>query len=194
MNRHLDWPRYSRWTWILASLAALLLIVLWLMGRGPSAACCAAPAIAVGAAPVLVAAAPAVTPPAATPALAAVSAPAAAAPDAGPQCKDTMSLAATFATGSAQLTRESKTLLHGSIKCMASGTFEVSGHTDNVGQAARNLDLSQRRAQAVVTYLGSKGVEPQRLLAKGYGDTTPVADNSTKQGQAQNRRIEFKKQ
>ncbi len=67
--------------------------------------------------------------------------------------------------------------------------IRVEGHTDSVGDDAKNLDLSQRRAQSVVTYLVGKGVALERLVAQGFGETKPVADNATKAGQAQNRRV-----
>ncbi|MCC2546836.1 OmpA family protein [Hymenobacter sp. BT175] len=70
--------------------------------------------------------------------------------------------------------------------------LEISGHTDNVGQSAYNKDLSQRRAKAVVDYLLQKGVAQGRLSFAGYGDTQPVAPNSTKGGRQLNRRTEFK--
>ncbi|WBA40424.1 OmpA family protein [Hymenobacter canadensis] len=70
--------------------------------------------------------------------------------------------------------------------------LEISGHTDNVGNAAYNKDLSQRRAKTVVDYLVTKGVAKDRLTFAGYGDTQPVAPNTTKAGRQQNRRTEFK--
>ncbi len=66
--------------------------------------------------------------------------------------------------------------------------IELQGHTDNVGKPEDNLKLSQERAQAVVNYLVKKGIETGRLIAKGYGDTKPVADNNSEQGKAKNRR------
>lgn len=69
---------------------------------------------------------------------------------------------------------------------------EVGGHTDSVGGAGHNLRLSQGRAAAVVTYLTKQGVSAARLEAKGYGETQPLGDNKTKEGQEQNRRVEFK--
>ncbi len=69
---------------------------------------------------------------------------------------------------------------------------EISGHTDSRGSAALNLDLSRRRAGAVRRYLTTKGVAGGRLTTGGYGDTQPVADNSTPQGQQKNRRTEFR--
>ncbi|TGE10170.1 OmpA family protein [Hymenobacter fodinae] len=70
--------------------------------------------------------------------------------------------------------------------------LEISGHTDNVGNAAYNKDLSQRRAKAVVDYLVQKGISKDRLTFAGYGDTQPVAPNTTKGGRQLNRRTEFK--
>jgi outer membrane protein OmpA-like peptidoglycan-associated protein len=69
--------------------------------------------------------------------------------------------------------------------------IQISGHTDNIGKAADNMTLSNNRAQAVVKYLVSKGIEPARLSFKGYGATQPVADNATEEGRARNRRTEL---
>jgi outer membrane protein OmpA-like peptidoglycan-associated protein len=68
---------------------------------------------------------------------------------------------------------------------------EIAGHTDNVGKAATNLKLSLARATSVLKYLNSKGIAKERVVAKGYGVTKPVASNKTKEGKAQNRRVEF---
>lgn len=69
--------------------------------------------------------------------------------------------------------------------------LDIAGHTDNVGDEAMNLQLSEERAQAVANYLVSKGVSPTRLSVKGFGETEPKATNDTKEGQATNRRVEF---
>jgi len=67
----------------------------------------------------------------------------------------------------------------------------IEGHTDNVGDKASNMKLSQRRADSVRSYLiKTLGVAPERIKAEGYGPTKPVADNKTKEGKAKNRRIE----
>jgi len=69
--------------------------------------------------------------------------------------------------------------------------IEVQGHTDNVGKPEKNLELSEKRALAVKEYLVSKGIEESRISTKGYGDTVPIASNSTATGRAQNRRVEL---
>ncbi|MBU8895291.1 OmpA family protein [Corallococcus sp. H22C18031201] len=68
----------------------------------------------------------------------------------------------------------------------------IEGHTDNKGDANYNMDLSQRRAEAVVKYLVNKAVSRERLESKGLGPTQPIADNKTLEGRAKNRRVEFK--
>jgi outer membrane protein OmpA-like peptidoglycan-associated protein len=68
----------------------------------------------------------------------------------------------------------------------------INGHTDNIGTPASNLDLSERRARAVVRYLAGRGIDGARMEAHGFGADQPVADNATREGQAQNRRIEFR--
>ncbi len=67
----------------------------------------------------------------------------------------------------------------------------IEGHTDNVGSAAANKKLSEQRASAVLQYLVERGVDKKRLKSVGYGLEKPVADNSTKEGQAKNRRVEL---
>ena len=69
--------------------------------------------------------------------------------------------------------------------------LEVQGHTDNVGNDAYNQTLSEARAKTVVTWLTQHGVAADRLTAKGYGKTKPVADNGSDEGRAKNRRVEI---
>jgi outer membrane protein OmpA-like peptidoglycan-associated protein len=69
--------------------------------------------------------------------------------------------------------------------------LEVQGHTDNVGNDAYNQTLSEARAKTVATWLTQHGVAPDRLTAKGYGKTKPVADNGSDEGRARNRRVEI---
>jgi OmpA-OmpF porin, OOP family len=78
------------------------------------------------------------------------------------------------------------------LKENPSQRVEISGHTDNSGSDPYNLQLSQRRAQAVYDHLVANGIDPKRLSPKGYGATRPLADNSSEEGRQKNRRIEFK--
>ena len=70
-------------------------------------------------------------------------------------------------------------------------TIEVQGHTDNVGQAAYNLKLSQQRADSVRSYLVAHGIDPTRLISKGFGMTQPLVPNNTEGNRALNRRVQF---
>lgn len=100
-----------------------------------------------------------------------------------------------FATDSASLENESFVELNKILQFMKDNSsikIEISGHTDNTGSAAHNLDLSMRRAKSVVNYLVSKGVDSKRVFFKGYGETRPVASNDNEAGKALNRRTEFK--
>jgi outer membrane protein OmpA-like peptidoglycan-associated protein len=69
--------------------------------------------------------------------------------------------------------------------------IEVAGHTDNVGNGAMNLDVSRRRARAVLAYLVGRGIDGSRLTSNGYGPDAPVAKNDTEAGRAANRRVQF---
>lgn len=69
--------------------------------------------------------------------------------------------------------------------------IEISGHTDNIGDAKYNLELSKNRAKSVYQYLVDQGIASDRLSYNGYGDTQPIADNSNKEGRAANRRTTF---
>lgn len=69
---------------------------------------------------------------------------------------------------------------------------DIEGHTDNVGNDDRNMELSQQRAEAVMNYFSGKGITSDRMTAKGFGETQPVATNATAAGRAQNRRTEIK--
>jgi outer membrane protein OmpA-like peptidoglycan-associated protein len=72
--------------------------------------------------------------------------------------------------------------------------FEIDGHTDNTGTPAHNLALSQQRADAVKAQLITLGIDASRLTTKGFGQTKPISDNSTFDGKANNRRVEFVRQ
>ena len=73
-------------------------------------------------------------------------------------------------------------------------TLSVVGHTDSTGPEAYNQGLSERRAQSVVDYLAGQGVAADRMRASGMGETSPIADNSTREGRARNRRVEIQSQ
>ncbi len=76
------------------------------------------------------------------------------------------------------------------LKLKESLRLEIAGHTDSVGDDQSNLKLSQNRAQAVVNYLIKKGIDKSRLVAQGYGEEQPIADNDTAEGRQENRRTE----
>jgi outer membrane protein OmpA-like peptidoglycan-associated protein len=100
-----------------------------------------------------------------------------------------------FESGKDVIKKSSNAILNDVVTVMKenpSYNLEINGHTDNTGSAATNMDLSQHRAEAVMSYLTNHGVDASRLKAKGYGQTIPVADNATAAGRAKNRRVEFK--
>jgi|26BtaG_2_1085354.scaffolds.fasta_scaffold00028_16 outer membrane protein OmpA-like peptidoglycan-associated protein/opacity protein-like surface antigen len=101
-----------------------------------------------------------------------------------------------FKTASSDLVEASKQSLDVIAQYLnnVTGTYEIQGHTDDVGNDANNMKLSQKRAQSVVDYLISKGVNGSRLKAVGYGESAPKFDNKTADGRAQNRRIEIVQQ
>jgi len=75
---------------------------------------------------------------------------------------------------------------------LAGGVFMVAGHTDGTGSLVYNQGLSERRAQAVATYLTAHhGISSTQLMMKGYGEAKPIASNDNESGQALNRRVEF---
>jgi len=107
-----------------------------------------------------------------------------------------ISLYVTFDTGKTTIKPDSAKTLDdaaAALKLAADLKVEVGGHTDNVGTADANLKLSQGRAQAVMAALVERGVTADRLTAKGYGQSAPVADNRTEDGRARNRRVELVK-
>lgn len=100
-----------------------------------------------------------------------------------------------FETGSSKIKSSSFPILNDVVKVMQenpSYELDIHGHTDNTGNADKNLQLSKDRAAAVREYLVKKGVGGDRLRSEGFGQTEPVADNSTPAGRAKNRRVEFK--
>ncbi|MBX7096664.1 MAG: thrombospondin type 3 repeat-containing protein [Myxococcaceae bacterium] len=110
--------------------------------------------------------------------------------------KDRVVLSGTirFKIGSAELDRSSLPLLKqlaGVLKAYPHLPVEIQGHTDDVGSAAANIKLSQKRAESIRTFLSKAGVALNRLVATGYGPTRPVASNKTLAGRELNRRVEF---
>jgi OOP family OmpA-OmpF porin len=99
-----------------------------------------------------------------------------------------------FETGKADIQPASYSILNEIATALGANpqlNVVVEGHTDSTGARSFNMDLSQRRAQAVVDYLVGKGVSPSRLSAKGYGPDRPIADNDTRLGRSKNRRVQF---
>ncbi len=107
----------------------------------------------------------------------------------------TVSQRINFATGTDQIDLESQLVLEEVASILLTHPeierLEVVGHTDERGDEAFNLDLSERRAKRVVEYLASRGVEAGRMVPIGKGKTQPIASNKTEAGRAQNRRVEF---
>ena len=99
-----------------------------------------------------------------------------------------------FELNSARLDREARVTLDKAAAILKKAPkirVTITGHTDNLGEDAHNMILSQNRADAVLAYLAGKGIERSRLKAIGYGETKPIADNATAAGRKKNRRIEF---
>ena len=100
----------------------------------------------------------------------------------------------TFATDSAEIRPQFRRTLDdvaASIQQYPNTVVRVEGHTDSTGSSSYNQNLSVNRAQSVASYLAQSGVQPSRLQAIGYGESRPIATNSTPQGRAQNRRVEI---
>jgi hypothetical protein len=111
----------------------------------------------------------------------------------GDQIKLIMPGNITFATDSANIAPSFYSPLNnlaGSFKQFNQNTIEVVGFTDSTGSRQHNMDLSQRRAQAVSSYLTSQGVDASRVTVRGMGPDQPIASNADANGRAQNRRVE----
>ncbi len=107
-----------------------------------------------------------------------------------------IALYVNFDTGKATIRPDSAKTLDdaaAALKTVPTMKIEVGGHTDNVGTPEANQKLSQERAQAVMAALVQRGIKADRMTAKGYGQTTPVADNRTEEGRGKNRRVELVK-
>ena len=103
----------------------------------------------------------------------------------------------TFATNSSTIQGQFQTALNDVARVLREdGTSNklalvIHGHTDNTGNDSINIPLSNNRANAVKNYLAAQGISASRMTAKGYGSSSPVADNSTAAGREQNRRVEI---
>ena len=181
MTKVIDWSRFTPWTLIIASGLAIIVLLMWLFGlRG---GCCTAqapvalPAVVVGAAPPP---GPVAAPPVA------VSKPE------DVKCGGSITASVTFASGSSALDDAGKKLVDAIGPCLKNGHYEIGGYTDASGSEATNTALSQKRAEAVKALIvADAGVPDANLTATGYGSANPVADNTTPEGKAKNRRIEF---
>lgn len=101
-----------------------------------------------------------------------------------------------FEKASAKIMPESYPILDEiaeALKANPDVIIEIGGHTDSDGSRAANARLSLQRANAVKEYLVKKGISPKRIKTRGYGEDFPIADNSTEEGKAKNRRIEIKR-
>lgn len=100
-----------------------------------------------------------------------------------------------FETGTALIRDDSSALLQQVADVLHTHpeleSCEVAGHTDDTGTPELNRQLSEARARAVMAWLVAHGVEPRRLSARGYGETRPIAENTSDEGRARNRRVEF---
>ena len=102
----------------------------------------------------------------------------------------------TFETGKDEITPESEIVLQGALNTMEKYEdiiVEIGGHTDDVGSVSNNLRLSQKRADSVRSWLINNGIEPDRIVAKGYGEEFPKVPNDSAKNKRLNRRIEFKR-
>jgi len=100
-----------------------------------------------------------------------------------------------FNTGKSSFQKQTLPVLvsiTGILKENPTAKFNISGHTDSIGNASFNLKLSKERAATVKDYLVSNGVSADRLTSDGFGDTQPIGSNSTNEGRASNRRVEVK--
>ena len=102
-----------------------------------------------------------------------------------------------FVTGSAEIDQQGRRLLNRlaavAVRCLNSSVMrlEIAGHTDAQGNDNNNQVLSERRAEAVRNALADRGVRPEAMTTRGFGETRPLASNNTAEGRARNRRIEF---
>lgn len=100
-----------------------------------------------------------------------------------------------FRYGKADLSGNAKQTLNKAVELLnqiPDRTLVIQGHTDSSGSDEFNMELSEKRAKSVYDYMNAQGLNIKSVSYKGYGETRPVADNSTKEGRAANRRVEFR--
>ena len=188
-----QWAAFDRGKLIGAAAIALLLLVIWIAGYGPGRAsvCCGLSSGASASVP------PAVAPEAPAKAPEAVATvpetPALAAPTPDPACADALDTEVLFASNSAELAAEWRATLDRLAPCWRGGRFEVSGHTDSVGNPRANEALGLKRAEAVKRYLYETHQVPlHKINVISYGPDKPIAPNTTRDGRAKNRRVVIK--
>jgi peptidoglycan-associated lipoprotein len=101
---------------------------------------------------------------------------------------------ANFASNSGALTPETRRAVDGFLSDLQEADdaiFLVAGHTDSTGPENHNYELGQKRAASVARYLTTKGIDPLRVTAVSYGESAPLAENTTQEGRRKNRRIEI---
>ncbi|WNH09608.1 OmpA family protein [Thalassobellus suaedae] len=99
-----------------------------------------------------------------------------------------------FNSGKSSIKAESNAVLEDIVNILQeypSAKFSIEGHTDSVGSNVLNQNLSEERASAVMNFLIEEGVASSRLMSKGYGESKPIANNTTSAGRAENRRVEI---
>lgn len=112
-----------------------------------------------------------------------------------PTAEFNLSSGASFELGGSTLSAEGKAEIAALVKKFDGKTVDsvvIEGYTDSSGDAAFNQQLSEKRAQAVKAELVANGAKAEKIKTVGYGEANPIADNSTKQGRAKNRRVEIK--
>lgn len=100
----------------------------------------------------------------------------------------------TFTSGSHEIKPEFHSVLNSVafvLNEFEKTRINIAGHTDSIGKATYNQALSEKRAKSVATFLAQKGVRQERVMVKGYGESQPIASNKSKDGRAQNRRVEL---
>jgi outer membrane protein OmpA-like peptidoglycan-associated protein len=110
---------------------------------------------------------------------------------------DALTLYINFESGKSAIKSESQNIIDELYKMLSSNPtlkIIIEGHTDNDGNSTSNKTLSEQRATSVKTSLVNKGISADRIITAGYGQDKPIADNSTEDGKAKNRRVEIKKQ